>query len=48
MIFVDKVDLFLFYENQKPKQIYLTAELLNRQLKDLLNSDKIIYNNILY
>jgi hypothetical protein len=48
MIFVDKVDLFLFYEDQKPKQIYLTANLLNGQLKDLINSDKIIYDNILY
>jgi hypothetical protein len=48
MIFVDNVDVFLFYEDNVPKQVYLTAETLNKQLKDLLESDKIIYNDIIY
>lgn len=48
MIFVDKIDIFLFYEDNTPKEVYLNAKLLNKQLKSLLNSDEIVYNNILY
>jgi len=49
MQFVNNIDLFLFYEDTKvPKQIYLTAELLNKQIKFLLENDKIILNDIIY
>ena len=48
MIFVNELDVFLFYEYNVSKQIYLTAETLNKQLKNLIKNDMIIQNNIEY
>jgi hypothetical protein len=48
MIFAKDIDVFLFFEQEIPKQIYLTAEVLNNQLKDLINNDIKIQNNIKY
>jgi F0F1-type ATP synthase delta subunit len=48
MIFVNEIDVFLFYEYNVPKQVYLTAETLNKQLKNLIRNDMIIQNNIEY
>jgi len=48
MIFVDNIDVFLFYEENTPRQVYLTAEILNKQLKIFIDNDKIIYNNMIY
>jgi len=48
MIFVNNTDVFLFYEDNVPRQVYLTSETLNKQLEDLIKSDIIIQNDIKY
>ena len=47
MFFVsEKPDVFLFYNQKTPKQVYLNAEVLNTQLSDLIKNDINLNNNI--
>ena len=48
MIFVNNIDVFLLYEKNDGKQVYITAEILNKELKSLIKNDEINNNNILY
>jgi hypothetical protein len=48
MSFVKEIDIFRFYEGASPKQITFNAPILNKQLKQLINNDINIYNDILY
>ena len=49
MYFVEKnPDVFLFYEKSIPKQVYINADVLNSQIKDLIENDVNINNNINY
>jgi len=46
--FEKTIDVFKFYEGKNNKQFTLNAYVLNKQLKNLIENDKIVYNNILY
>jgi len=46
MNFVKEVDIFKFYEGASPKQITFNAPVLNKQLKQLIQNDINIRNNI--
>ena len=48
MIFVNDLDIFLFYEDNKPIQVFLTAETVNKQFEKLLENDIKLFNDINY
>jgi len=48
MIFVNDLDVFLFYEDSKPLQVFLTAENINKQFETLLSNDIKLLNDMNY
>jgi len=48
MNFVNDLDVFLFYEDKKPVQVFLTAETVNKQFEKLLENDIKLFNDMNY
>jgi len=48
MNFANDLDVFLFYEDRKPVQVFLTAETVNKQFEKLLENDIKLFNDMNY